>query len=56
MKNVSLMAQHVIKGRHKRTSIDVTGQKYSSVDQGTRRKTKYGGLHDSMTLQKSVTR
>ena len=35
--------QHSMKGRHKGTSIDVTGRKYSSVDLGTRQETEYGG-------------
>ena len=32
-------------GRHKGTSSDVTGRKFSSVDLGTRRKTENGEEH-----------
>ena len=46
MKNVSLIAQH--EGETHDTSLDIRGQKYSSVNLGTHRKTKYRGLHHTV--------
>ena len=44
MDNVSLIAQQACRGDTRgHRSVDVTGRKHSSVDLGTRQKTKYGG-------------
>ena len=58
-----IMKEHIInkrslEGRQKGMSIDVTGRKDSSVDQGTPRRLNIGGysIQYGMTLKKNVTR